>query len=246
MLCVSCFDLSYLSQRALSSMCLMISLVLFITGNLASSEGQIDVKRVLESAGPNVTPTVYNPVEVIMALALTSIREVDTVRGEVEITAMRSISWVKPPLHWESSYSVDTKHLWMPDIVAYNAVHSPELLSPPLAAVAADGTINYVPNERVRFRCDLRKFETISGSNCTLVYGSWTYDAARISLRLEESTVSTEDFNADPRFDLLNTYAEVKVKQYPCCIEKYTEVRFTLNIRKKRSSSFRMFSAWGR
>ena len=218
------------------------------SGALVSCERRDAIQQkmqwVFENGNPDLLPTRGDPVEMTLGLDLTSIRDVDTASGEVEITVMRSMSWNNPYLAWNrrgsrirnyNPISVDIKHLWTPDIVSYSAVHAPELLSPPLASVAADGTITYIPSERIRFRCDLEGIETTEGANCTLVFGSWTYHGGMMSL--SGNPVSTNDLHEHPSFDLRQTYTEVETKQYPCCPEMYPNVRFTLNIRSKSSGT---------
>ncbi|GFN81654.1 acetylcholine receptor subunit alpha-like 1 [Plakobranchus ocellatus] len=205
------------------------------------------------NSNPDVLPLHGGPVEVTLSMELSKIREVDTVRGEVEIIAMVKLRWKDHYLSWPtttkdesgpskhgaervSMVRIDIKKLWSPDIVAYNPVTDPELLSPPLAVVSADGTVLYIPNQRIRFRCNLEDFEKPQGANCTLKYGSWTHDGNKISLK--ENGVTAYDYEMDPRFDLLGTYAEVEVKRYACCPEPYPLAKFTFNIRKSRSSCF--------
>ena len=202
---------------------------------------------VRENAEPALIPIQGEPLNVSLALDLSAIREVDISRGEVEILAVRNIGWKNPSFSWlenESlykkngdntihSFSMDIKSLWTPDIVAFNAVHAPELLSPPIANVAADGAIFYAPNERIRFRCKLGSFESTEGTNCTLKYGSWTYHGLLIHLTANKNDFTKWNYEEDERFDLLGTYVESETKYYPCCTEPYPDVKFILNIRKK-------------
>ena len=196
------------------------------------------------NSNPQAIPIQGTPLNVTLGMSLTAIREVDTTRGEIEILAMRELSWRNPSLDWSAilsesdgaginAFSMNTDHLWIPDIVAYNAVHVPEILSPPLAQVSVDGTILYVPNERIRFLCDLESFETIEGCNCTAVYGSWTLSGWMLDLNVKQNTISLEDYRGNPRFDILGTYVEKETKIYPCCPESFPDVKFTLTIRRK-------------
>ncbi|RUS89289.1 hypothetical protein EGW08_002963 [Elysia chlorotica] len=215
-------------------------------GNFVQSETRDELEILLKSNNPDVLPSRGQPVMVSLGLDLTAIREVDLDGGEIELLAMRTIAWKNPFLAREGSsrnddpVSIDIKRIWSPDIVAYNHVHPPEQLSPPLAAVAADGQTYYIPNERIRFRCNLEHISSPQGSNCTLKYGSWTHHGGKIAL--EGYAISTDDFEQNSQFDLLNTYTEVVDKKYPCCPESYPSVLFTLNIRYKRYS--RGFFGW--
>ncbi|RUS89288.1 hypothetical protein EGW08_002962 [Elysia chlorotica] len=227
---------------------LITCLCLFAYAHHASAlYAKQDVLQVLEwvreKSNPNLIPINGEPLNVDLSLELSTIREVDTTRGEVEIIAMSMIRWTDPSLSWShllqdkeqlvDNVSIDTKYLWTPDIVAYNAVNAPELLSTPLALVSHDGEILYVPNERIRFRCNLEHFETEEGSNCTLKYGSWTYNGGILNLTNKNNQYSTWSYEEDPRFEILGIHAERNVKYYPCCPEPYPDVNFILNIRKK-------------
>ncbi|GFN81655.1 acetylcholine receptor subunit alpha-like 2 [Plakobranchus ocellatus] len=227
-------------------------------GNIASAiESKEDIWQAMRGAisnsDPDIAPLHGGPVEVTLSMDLSKIREVDTVRGEVEIIAMVHILWKDHDLSWLStmmnesgssqhspdrvdSFRIAVKRLWSPDIVAYNPVMDPELLSPPIALVSVDGTVLYVPNLRIRFRCNLEDFEKPQGANCTLIYGSWTHDGNKISLK--ENGISLYDYEVDPRFDLLGTYTEVEVKHYACCPGAYPLAKFTFNIKKNSRSIF--------
>ncbi|GFN81659.1 neuronal acetylcholine receptor subunit alpha-7 [Plakobranchus ocellatus] len=211
------------------------------------------MNKVRYNSNPAVVPLDGGPVEVSLSMDLSKIREVDTARGEVEIIAMVTFRWKDYYLSWYTptrnesgssdhgpgrvaSFPIDIKRLWSPDIVAFNPATNPELLSPPLALISADGTVLYVPNLRIRFRCNLEDFEERQGANCTLIYGSWTHDGNKISL--EDNGVTAYDYEEDPRFELLGMYSEVEVKHYHCCPEPYPLAKFTFNIRKRRRSIF--------
>ncbi|KAK3762571.1 hypothetical protein RRG08_020650 [Elysia crispata] len=205
------------------------------------------MEMVRENSSPDLIPAYGEPLSVGLTLDLSSIREVDIARGEVEILAMRTISWTDPALSWShdsdagesgsenfvSSFSMNTKYLWTPDIVAYNAIHAPELLSPHIALVAASGRILFVPNERIRFRCNLENFENAEGSNCTLKYGSWTYHANILDLELNQNLFSTSSYEENPNIELLAVFAEKNIRHYACCPDAYPDIEFTLNIRKR-------------
>ncbi|GFN81661.1 acetylcholine receptor subunit alpha-like 1 [Plakobranchus ocellatus] len=206
------------------------------------------VNNVRFNSNPDILPLHGGPKEVTLSIELSKIREVDTARGEAEIIAMVNLCWKDHYLSWYTptrnesgssdhgpgrvaSFPIDIKRLWTPDIVAINPATNPELLYRPLALISADGTVLYVPNLRIRFRCNLEDFEERQGANCTLIYGSWTHDGNKISL--EDNGVSVHDYEEDSRFELVETYAEVEVKHYyHCCPEPYPQAKFTINIKK--------------
>ncbi|GFR91969.1 acetylcholine receptor subunit alpha-like 2 [Elysia marginata] len=228
------------------------SLCIFISGyHVSASQGVTKdhiwekMQWVRETAIPGVVPVQGGPLNVTLGLGLTTIRDVDIDRGEVEITAMRTVQWRDFSLSWLGKFSenivsginMNVNDLWSPDIVAYNAVHAPELLSPPLVHVSPDGSIMYVPHERIRFNCNLVNLETPGGANCTIKYGSWTYNG--FLLHLQAANIhgfSLNDYMGDSRFEIMETYVEAETIYYPCCAEPYPDVKFTLNFRKKTSS----------
>ena len=208
------------------------------------------VEFIREESDPDVMPIQGAPVNLTLGLTLIKIREVDAIKGEIEIIGWRVHKWRNPRLAWHRQPSIsdapylsmNIKDLWTPDLASTNAVHAPEILSPPRAMVYPDGNVTYTSSERLRFFCGLEGFETDRGANCTAAYTSWTNDGRMLNLKLMNNPVMLGGYMPDPRFQLLGTSAHVDTMIYDCCPEPIQNVRFILNIRKKPASD--SFFGW--
>ena len=192
---------------------------------------------------PQVPPVDAGPVPVSVGLSLTAIREVDTDKNELEIVAMVSHQWTNPQLAWRGivggpanrtrSVSLPKEKLWVPDVVAYNAVTAPELLSPELVVVSENGTVHYVPLMRIRFKCYLGNVDTDRGSVCVLRLGPWTQDANTVMVSAD--TVHLDAYDSEPDYEIVEATSVSYLINFQCCEEAYSQARFSFNIKKRES-----------
>ncbi|GFR91956.1 neuronal acetylcholine receptor subunit alpha-6 [Elysia marginata] len=200
---------------------------------------------VLGESHPDIPPLTSGsgPVTVSTGLSLTAIREVDTEKNELEIVAMISQQWTNRQLAWGEllygnnrtpSVTIDKSKVWVPDIVAYNAVTAPELLSPERVLVNENGTVVYVPLVRFRFKCYLGNVDTDDGSVCVLRLGPWTENADVVDVVAQDVILSSYD--SEPEYELVEAASARYLVAFPCCEGYYSQARFSFNIRKRKSS----------
>ena len=208
-------------------------------GSIAQVESYVQAR-----SNPSVPPLPNNgPVMVQLGLSLEAIREVDTEKNELEIMAMLVYNWTDSRLAWQNvlgsgpatnrtrKVSLDKAKVWSPDIVAYNTVTSPELLSPEIVVVTEDGTVLYVPLVRIRFRCSLGNVDSDRGSVCVLRLGSWTHDSDTVMTNA--SGVNLEGFESDPEYELVESASVNFLVRFQCCEGAYSQARYSFNIKKR-------------
>lgn len=161
-------------------------------------------------------------------------------RNEIEVLVLQVVAYNNPALAWDvtrkgfnsSVVTLPSQYLWQPDIAVYNAVGSPEVVSPPVAVVSSDGTVNFTPGVRVRFWCDLQEVGSHRGANCSLKIGSWTQSSETLSLSNKENGIGMHEYLATPNYEILATSATKRREVYACCPEPYENVKFTFIVRK--------------
>lgn len=68
--------------------------------------------------------------------------------------------------------------------------------------------------------------------NCTMKFGSWTYDKAKIDLVLIGSTINLKDFWESGEWMIIDAPGYKHDIKYNCCEEIYTDITYSLYIRR--------------
>lgn len=108
-----------------------------------------------------------------------------------------------------------------------------------LAVVSHKGEVMWIPPSIFKSTCpiDITHFP-FDIQNCTLKFGSWTYDGWKLDLifynGIEE--VDQSDYIKSNEWRLLEAPAIKHTKYYPCCKEPYPDLTFI--IRVKRIAAF--------
>ncbi len=69
---------------------------------------------------------------------------------------------------------------------------------------------------------------------CELKFGSWTYDGFKLSLEFynDQKEVDVTDYVESNEWVLLEHPGTRHVQYYPCCIEPYIDLTFTVSVRR--------------
>ncbi|CAG5128642.1 unnamed protein product, partial [Candidula unifasciata] len=201
-----------------------------------------------ETSNPDIIPILDSsdgPLQVVIDLSLLKIVDVDTDRNEIEILLRQRLSWTNPALAWsvsweefnETSVSLATKYLWLPDIVIYNAINLAEVVSPSAATVRNNGEVILVSTVRVRVPCDLQNITSNSGANCTLKFASWTRNGNILSISNPGSGIDLTDYLPIPNYDLLSTSSKKNSITYTCCPDVvYEDIVFQFLVKTRNQA----------
>ncbi|XP_068177520.1 neuronal acetylcholine receptor subunit non-alpha-3-like isoform X2 [Antennarius striatus] len=111
--------------------------------------------------------------------------------------------WVDVKLRWNpddyggiTSIRVPSETIWLPDVVLYeNADGRFEGSLMTKAIVRWDGTITWTPPASYKSSCTMDvTFFPFDRQNCSMKFGSWTYDGSMVDLVLVDHYVDRKDF----------------------------------------------------
>ena len=102
------------------------------------------------------------------------------------------------------------------------------------ALLYENGFIYWLPPAIYKSSCkiDVRYFP-FDQQECTMKFGSWTYDGKLVDLVPKKGQIDLEDYWESGEWDIVDTPATKNTVKYPCCDEIYTDVTFNLIIRRK-------------
>uniref|UniRef100_A0A3Q3VS03 Uncharacterized protein n=1 Tax=Mola mola TaxID=94237 RepID=A0A3Q3VS03_MOLML len=129
---------------------------------------------------------------------------------------------------------VPSNKIWRPDIVLYNNAVGDFLVEDKTKALLKyDGTISWLPPAIFKSSCpmDITYFP-FDYQNCSMKFGSWTYDKAKIDLVLIGSKVNLKDFWESGEWEIIDAPGYKHDIKYNCCEEIYTDITYSFYIRR--------------
>uniref|UniRef100_A0A3Q3VY14 Uncharacterized protein n=1 Tax=Mola mola TaxID=94237 RepID=A0A3Q3VY14_MOLML len=165
-----------------------------------------------------------------------------TVEFEVSISQLVKV-WNDYKLRWApvdydgiEFIRVPSNKIWRPDIVLYNKLFKYKTK----ALLKYDGTISWLPPAIFKSSCpmDITYFP-FDYQNCSMKFGSWTYDKAKIDLVLIGSKVrgkfnevNLKDFWESGEWEIIDAPGYKHDIKYNCCEEIYTDITYSFYIRR--------------
>ncbi|XP_036406912.1 neuronal acetylcholine receptor subunit alpha-3-like [Megalops cyprinoides] len=129
---------------------------------------------------------------------------------------------------------VPSNKIWRPDIVLYNNAVGDFLVEDKTKALLKyDGTVTWVPPAIFKSSCpmDITYFP-FDYQNCSMKFGSWTYDKAKIDLVLIGSKVNLKDFWESGEWEIIDAPGYKHDIKYNCCEEIYPDITYSFYIRR--------------
>uniref|UniRef100_A0A8C4VMC8 Cholinergic receptor nicotinic alpha 6 subunit n=1 Tax=Gopherus evgoodei TaxID=1825980 RepID=A0A8C4VMC8_9SAUR len=184
---------------------------------------------------------VSDPVTVHFEVAITQLANVDEVNQIMETNLWLRHIWNDYKLRWDPMeyggiefVRVPADKIWKPDIVLYNnAVGDFQVESKTKALLKYDGMITWTPPAIFKSSCPMDiTFFPFDHQNCSLKFGSWTYDKAKIDLLIIGSKVDMNDLWENNEWEIVDASGYKHDIKYNCCEEIYTDITYSFYIRR--------------
>ncbi|XP_021236965.1 neuronal acetylcholine receptor subunit alpha-6 [Numida meleagris] len=184
---------------------------------------------------------VSDPVTVHFELAITQLTNVDEVNQIMETNLWLRHIWNDYKLRWDPReydgiefVRVPADKIWKPDIVLYNnAVGDFQVEGKTKALLHYDGMITWTPPAIFKSSCPMDiTFFPFDHQNCSLKFGSWTYDKAKIDLLIIGSKVDMNEFWENSEWEIVDASGYKHDIKYNCCEEIYTDITYSFYIRR--------------
>ncbi|XP_060950706.1 neuronal acetylcholine receptor subunit alpha-9-I [Limanda limanda] len=186
---------------------------------------------------------------VSLQITLSQIKDMDE-KNQVLTTYLwiRKV-WFDAYLKWEKEdyddlemINIPSDLVWKPDIVLYNKAD--EDASDPSSTnvkLRYNGEIIWDSPAITKSACvvDVSYFP-FDSQQCNLTFGSWTYNGNQVDISLGMDSGDLSDFVENVEWECHGMPAVRNVMMYGCCSDPYTEITYTLLL--KRRSSFYIFN----
>ncbi|XP_060068850.1 acetylcholine receptor subunit alpha-1-A-like [Ylistrum balloti] len=188
---------------------------------------------------------VFNAAKTVVVkfgITLTQISDMDEVNQVLTTNVWLEQEWTDERLKWDPrDYNglvvlrIPCEKIWLPDIVLYNSADdftSGYMQSK--AMVNCNGTVFWPPPAKFRSSCkiDITYFP-FDDQTCKMKFGSWTYDGFQVDLTNRSAAVDLSNYVYSGEWELLDIRVVRNEVYYPCCIEPFPDVTFTVIMRRR-------------
>uniref|UniRef100_A0A674MFT9 Cholinergic receptor nicotinic alpha 3 subunit n=1 Tax=Takifugu rubripes TaxID=31033 RepID=A0A674MFT9_TAKRU len=216
----------------------------YITNECCCSEAEHKLFSVIFSNYNQYIRPVENvtdPVIVQFEVSMSQLVKVDEVNQIMETNLWLRHIWNDYKLRWNPKeyggveyIRVPSSRIWKPDIVLYNnAVGDFQVDDKTKALLRYNGDVTWIPPAIFKSSCKIDvTYFPFDYQNCTMKFGSWTYDKAKIDLVLIGSTMNLKDFWETGDWLIIDAPGYKHDIKYNCCEEIYTDITYSLYIRR--------------
>ncbi|XP_071013854.1 neuronal acetylcholine receptor subunit alpha-5-like [Oncorhynchus clarkii lewisi] len=151
-----------------------------------------------------VRPVEYlnGTVRVRFGLAISQLVDVDEKNQLMTTNVWMKQEWLDMKLRWDpgdylgiTNIRVPSDSIWIPDIVLYDNADGRFEGSVTKAVVKYDGTIIWTQPANYKSACIIDvTFFPFDLQNCSMKFGSWTYDGSQVDILLEDFHVDKRDY----------------------------------------------------
>nr|XP_021333008.1 neuronal acetylcholine receptor subunit alpha-4-like [Danio rerio] len=129
---------------------------------------------------------------------------------------------------------IPAQFIWKPDIVLYNNADGDFTVTHLTKAhLLHDGRVTWIPPAIYKSSCSIDvTFLPFDQQNCTIKFGSWTYDRSKIDLIRIADSVDQLDYWESGEWLITSAVATYNVKKYECCSEEYADITYSFIIRR--------------
>uniref|UniRef100_A0A8C5RW51 Cholinergic receptor nicotinic alpha 3 subunit n=1 Tax=Laticauda laticaudata TaxID=8630 RepID=A0A8C5RW51_LATLA len=129
---------------------------------------------------------------------------------------------------------VPSNKIWKPDIMLYNnAIGDFQVDDKTKALLNYTGNVTWMPPAIFKSSCKIDvTYFPFDYQNCTMKFGSWTYDKAQIDLVLVSSTMNLRDYWESGEWAIIKAPGHKQDIKYNCCDAFYPSITYSLYMRR--------------
>ncbi|XP_075860718.1 neuronal acetylcholine receptor subunit alpha-3 [Microcebus murinus] len=223
---------------------LLLLLLLPLLSAARASEAEHRLfERLFEDYNEIIRPVanVSDPVIVHFEVSMSQLVKVDEVNQIMETNLWLKQIWNDYKLKWNPSdydgaefMRVPAQKIWKPDIMLYNnAVGDFQVDDKTKALLRYTGEVTWMPPAIFKSSCKIDvTYFPFDYQNCTMKFGSWSYDKAKIDLVLIGSSMNLKDYWESGEWAIIKAPGYKHDIKYNCCEEIYPDITYSLYIRR--------------
>ncbi|XP_066557743.1 neuronal acetylcholine receptor subunit alpha-5 [Amia ocellicauda] len=175
-------------------------------------------------------------VRVKFGLAISQLVDVDEKNQLMTTNVWLKQEWVDVKLRWDpadylgiTSIRVPSDSIWIPDIVLYDNADGRFEGSVTKTVVKYDGTICWTPPANYKSSCTIDvTFFPFDLQNCSMKFGSWTYDGTQVDIILEDFHVDKRDYFDNGEWEIVTATGSRGVRTDGSCFYPFITYSFII------------------
>ncbi|KAM4766729.1 neuronal acetylcholine receptor subunit alpha-5 isoform 3-T3 [Cyanocitta cristata] len=193
---------------------------------IAKSEDRL-FKHLFEDYQRWVRPVEHlnDTIKIKFGLAISQLVDVDEKNQLMTTNVWLKQEWIDVKLRWNpedyagiTSIRVPSDSIWIPDIVLYDNADGRFEGTSTKTVVKYDGTIAWTPPANYKSSCTIDvTFFPFDLQNCSMKFGSWTYDGSQVDLILEDYDVDKRDFFDNGEWEIVTATGSKGNRTDGCC-----------------------------
>ncbi|XP_049634653.1 neuronal acetylcholine receptor subunit alpha-3 [Suncus etruscus] len=228
--------------RAPPHLLLLLLLLLPPVASASDAEHRL-FEKLFEDYNEIIRPVanVSDPVIIQFEVSMSQLVKVDEVNQIIETNLWLKQIWNDYKLKWNPSdydgaefMRVPAQKIWKPDIVLYNNVVGDfQVDDKTKALLKYTGEVTWMPPAIFKSSCKIDvTYFPFDYQNCTMKFGSWSYDKAKIDLVLIGSSMNLKDYWESGEWAVIKAPGYKHDIKYNCCEEIYPDITYSLYIRR--------------
>uniref|UniRef100_H2YDT8 Uncharacterized protein n=1 Tax=Ciona savignyi TaxID=51511 RepID=H2YDT8_CIOSA len=200
-------------------------------------------KRLFDDYNIWIRPVANSNQSVLIAFELfvSQLVKVDEINQIMMTNLWLKQEWNDNKLRWRPEdyggvkyLRVPSEFIWKPDIVLYNtAVGKFQVDQNTKALLRYNGDVSWMPPAIFKSSCSIDvTYFPFDTQNCTMKFGSWTYDKARVNLVIKGNEANRKEYWESGEWELLDVLGYRHERKYNCCPEIYPDVTYSFHIRR--------------
>ncbi|XP_019632409.1 PREDICTED: neuronal acetylcholine receptor subunit alpha-4-like isoform X2 [Branchiostoma belcheri] len=175
---------------------------------------------------PRPVKNVTDKVTIKFGIAISQLIDVDEKNQVLTTSVWLRQEWFDYKLNWNPEdygnltyIRVPSTEIWVPDVVLYNnADGSFDVAAKTRAQVFHDGRVRWIPPALYKSYCyiDVRFFP-FDQQNCSMKFGTWTYDFTLVDMTLWENAMDRANFRESGEWIVIDAPVYRHVEDYACC-----------------------------
>ncbi|XP_015272067.1 PREDICTED: neuronal acetylcholine receptor subunit alpha-3, partial [Gekko japonicus] len=222
---------------------LLVAIYFFLKGGCCSEAEHRLYEELFANYNNIIRPVenVSDPVIIWFEVSLSQLVKVDEVNQIMETNLWLRHIWNDYKLKWNPEdyggvrfIRVPSHKIWKPDIVLYNnAVGDFQVDDKTKAILNYTGNVTWMPPAIFKSSCKIDvTYFPFDYQNCTMKFGSWSYDKAEIDLVLVGSAMNLKDYWESGEWAIINAPGYKHDIKYNCCEAVYPDITYSLYIRR--------------
>ncbi|XP_075753713.1 neuronal acetylcholine receptor subunit alpha-5 isoform X1 [Pelodiscus sinensis] len=175
-------------------------------------------------------------IQIKFGLAISQLVDLDEKNQLMTTNVWLKQEWIDVKLRWQpedysgiTSIRVPSESIWIPDIVLYDNTDGRFEGTSTKAVVKYDGTVAWTPPANYKSLCTIDvTFFPFDLQNCSMKFGSWTYDGSQVDIILEDYDVDKRDFFDNGEWEIVTATGSKGNKTDGCCWYPFITYSFVI------------------